>query len=589
MFSARPPKPSPYDQSVDMWSLGAVLYHILCGSPPYMGRGDDRGAQMLRNIMTTDADLDLLRSAGVSEEGIDFVSKLLNRDPQARPKEKECFQHPWIANVPDIDEYSDDEVFSPEKTLTMIQEKEEEELDASQLSIHDDLDSEIDSPKDGLSQSEVKRPRLEEVEIRYPSLPQIGSFPAPNGHQRTPNRLFGEVTASALQDPGTLEGLGPISFSGIDDASFSSYHSSSGESMDDIHGLAAVSSFPVPNFGGSAPSLMGAEALVGQLKMSSSAGNVPSNPATPAANTRATPPSLRSRETTPANRDVPEQNQENTNPNEVTPKAIPIHYRRIELPLPDTASESSRDHDVPSDSDEYNKQLAAELATTIDARTGREVSELPATTYGGTSDNFPRQPATEGQISNPLSTSAFIRPRRLLGKLTTLPGSIFDLTIRLEDRMTSWGRGSQATVRYPEPMDTRIPIYALEVTFWKPGIEARIASGVDWMEMEGVMAILSTKTRKCIWVNGVELRRGPDTGRESFQFGKLYTGDIITVYQHRERDQYLKFRCEFYHGDSACQRPESEKGFVVRNALAPKSDSSRNQQTISKNEEKAAN
>lgn len=579
-----------------MWSLGAVLYHILCGSPPYIGRGDDRGAQMLRNIMTTEVDLDLLRSEGVSEEGIDFVSKLLNRDPQARPKEQECFQHPWIAGVPDIDEYSDDEVFPTEqKTLAMIQEAAEEELDASQLSINDDFDGEEDSLKNRVSQGEVKRPRLEEFEIRYPSLPQIESFPATDiHHQTTPNRLFGEVTASAIQYSGILEGLDPIAFS--DNASFSSFRSSSGESMGDIHGLTAVSSFPMPNFGGSAPSLMGAEALVDQLKMSSP-GNGPSNPATPAANTPATPRSLRSRETTPANKDLPDPNPENANPNEVTPKAIPFHHRRIDLPLPDTASESSRDQDEPSDDEEkdnsrpeLHKQIAAELATTIDARTGREISELPATTYGGTSDNFPGHAEQTCQHSpNTLSTSTFLKPRPLLGKLTTLPGSIFDLTLRLEERMTSWGRGPQATVCYREPMDTRIPAYALEVTFWKPGIEAHIASGKDWTSIPDVMAILSTKTRKCIWVNGVELRRGPDqhNGREAFHFGKLYTGDIITVYQHR--DQFLKFRCEFYHGDSARERPESEKGFVVRNALTPKTDSSRNQQMTGKKKEKAAN
>lgn len=542
---------------------------------------------MLRNIMTTEPDLDLLRREGVSEEGIDFVSRLLNRDPQARPKEHECFQHPWIADVPDIDEYSDDETFPAErKKLGMIQETVEEELDASQLSIHDDFDKEEDSQKNSQTENEVKRPRLEEVEIRYPSLPQIESFPATDVHHHTtPKRLFGEVTASALQNPDVLEDLDPHDFSGIDNASSSSFHSSSGESMGDVHGLAAVSFSPMPDFGSSAPSLMGAEALVGRLNMSSS-DNGPSNPATPAANPPATPRSVRSREATPANQDLPEANQEKSNPNEVTPKAMPI-LRRIELPLPDTASESSN-QDVLSNNEEdhpkpdHHNRLAAELATTIDAQTGKEISDLPATSYGGTSDNFPG-PTLQHDSKAP-STSSFAKPRPLLGKLTTLPGSIFDFTIRLEDRMTSWGRGPKATVRYAEPMDTRIPAYALEVTFWKPGIEALIAKGTDWMTIPGVTAILSTKTRKCIWVNGVELRRGPE-GREGFQFGKLYTGDIITVYRHRDR--YLKFHCEFYHGYSAHPRPESEKGFIVRTALTPKTESSRNQQTAVKRKESA--
>ena len=64
---------------------------------------------MLRTIMTSDADFEALRRAGVSESGIDFVAQLLNRDPFSRPTEKECFQHPWIAEVPDVDEYEDDD------------------------------------------------------------------------------------------------------------------------------------------------------------------------------------------------------------------------------------------------------------------------------------------------------------------------------------------------------------------------------------------------------------------------------------------------------------------------------------------------
>ena len=60
---------------------------------------------MLRTIMTTDVEYDLLREEGVSEEAIDFVSRLLRTDPHERPTERELFKHPWIADVADVDEY----------------------------------------------------------------------------------------------------------------------------------------------------------------------------------------------------------------------------------------------------------------------------------------------------------------------------------------------------------------------------------------------------------------------------------------------------------------------------------------------------
>jgi hypothetical protein len=548
--------------------------------------------------MTTEVDLDLLRREGVSEDGIDFVARLLCRDPHLRPGAGECFQHAWISQVPDIDEYPDDEDEFPMESniLDIIQEFNENELipeevdevdevAASQLSnvsIHDNSEAEEDENISGDGESQIKRPRLEEVQIRYPSLPSIASFPvAPTNQPTTPHRLFGEVTASVLRSSGVLEGINPNAVFGVPNASLTSGRSSSGESMVDVDGQEAVPSFPVPSFGGSASSLLGAESLVGQLKMSSS-NSGPSNHSTPAADIPTTPPVRADRKVTPANERLSEANQENLNANDVTPKAI-VYHRRIDLPLPDTASESSisRDHESSGNDEKENEIDPAELATTIDAGTGTEVSEIPPTTYRDTGNSFPENAEPTAYLSSTtLSDAAFAKPHPLLGKLVTVPGSVFELSLRLESRLTSWGRGPLATIHYPHRDDTRIPAYALEVTFWSPGIEARIASGADWTAIPDVMAILSTKTRKCIWVNGVELRRSPQlaNGREGFNFGKLYTGDIITVYQHR--DHFLKFRCEFYHGDSARPRPENEAGFIVRNALMPKPDSNRIQPTM---------
>lgn len=584
---SRPPNTSPYDQSVDMWSLGAVLFHILCGSPPYMGRGDDRGAQMLRSIMTTEADYDLLHREGVSEDGINFVSKLLQRDPRSRAKERECFNHPWLVNVPDIDTYLDEE-FPPDSSLlanlAMIAEASEEDLDASQLSLHDAAGA-SKSPDLGSSNDKLsKRPRLEEVPIRYPSLPNLQSFP--NGsvkdkrtgggpQQAGARRLFGEVTASGIQDSGVLGDLDVEMLPLDDDSSFSSFGLSvSGELGGPRLGLSNLSPLPSFNIGGSAPSLFGAEALVDQLNMSS-ADNPPLS-STSSHGPVGTPSEAKGDELITANSGL---SAANSNALDVTPKAKVPFRRRIELPLPDTASESSRDPEgLSSENDGEDELFPQRLPQRIianmvdDGGVDYKTPQLPATTFGVTNYDFSSgpQPHLPG-ISRTLGESSFAKPRTLLGKLTSVPGSIFDLTIRLEERMTSWGRGPHATVCYPESMDTRIPAYALEVTFWKPGPEfqALVNRGEDWTKIPDVMAILSTKTRRCIWINDVELRRGPDPEEwDGFYFGKLYTGDTITVYQHRER--YLKFRCEFYLGESAGKRPENEAGFQVKSVLREK-------------------
>ncbi|KAL4920782.1 hypothetical protein BDW62DRAFT_176224 [Aspergillus aurantiobrunneus] len=574
------PKTSPYDQSVDMYSLGAVLYHLLAGIPPYTGRGDDRGAQMLRTIMTTDADYNILRNVGVSEEGVDLVSKLLNRDPQLRPKERECLKHPWIADVPDVDEYEDDVLSNYSDGLSDIGEDGEDDLDASQLSLEEEAEFEGQLAENNSDLTQSKRPRIDSppAEIRYPSLPNIG---ASQNHQQTsqstPRRLFGEISSSALH---SSQALGD-NMDAFQDGNFSihDFVSSTGESMisygDSLHSVLSLPENPVA---GSAISLLGAENLVRQLNMNSWHPGTSRNPFLSA---ETTSPQL-SEDVGLVDDKVQEEIPQTGS--RATPKATKFS-RRIELPLPDTASErsSSDDSNMRNVGGQYGHSASEpgeifdiELANTIDAKTGQLISH-DAETRGFEPPAEPTQTGGPVTLPRPLP-----RPpgesRPLLGKLKTLPGSIFDLILPLEDRMTSWGRGPQASICYPDPMDARIPAYALEVTFWAPRIEERIASGQDWIKVPGTMALLSTKTRGCIWVNDIELRKGPE-GR--LHYGKLYTGDIITIYRHR-RNKFLKFKCEFYHGDSARERPEHEKGFAVRKVLMSK-DTAVNQQPVRRN------
>lgn len=554
---------------------------------------------MLQAIMTSDPDYGFLREvAETSEAGVDFVSRLLNRDPQSRPKERESFQHPWMANVPDVYEYEDDIHSDHDDGLSDIEEGAEEELDASQLSIHDEEEAH-ESFEDELAQTKRQRIGEPPVDVHYPSLPNLDSIrEAQSDPQATPQRLFGEIIAPALRSSQALGASGEACQ--IDDFSAQDFLSSAGESIISSAGnsLNSIVSLPEFPFAGSAPSLMGAENLVRQLKMSTPYPVTSSNVRPLGMETPARQSSPADKNEAPTDGNIPATEQ--ANPSEVTPKASKFN-RRIQLPIPDTASETSSNHSGRSGSksrckDRCDQSSAAvtaappaaapkreidaelELATTIDAQTGKEIVEQSQSNLEIFAGDMPEQPPVTVDIPPTLPALQLRKAGPLLGKLTSVPGSIFDLVIRLESRMTSWGRGPLATICHPDPMDTRIPAYALEVTFWAPAIESRIAAGEDWMTIPGVIAILSTKTRKCIWVNDTELRRGEDTGREGFQFGKLYNGDIITIYKHRNR--FLKFQCEFYHGESARPRPEQEQGFVVRKILKPKEDGSANRQPL---------
>jgi serine/threonine protein kinase len=73
-----------YDESVDMYSLGIVIYILLCGFPPFNG--------------STRTNLSFPEShwAEISENAKDLISQLLSINPFARPTAEEALRHTWI-------------------------------------------------------------------------------------------------------------------------------------------------------------------------------------------------------------------------------------------------------------------------------------------------------------------------------------------------------------------------------------------------------------------------------------------------------------------------------------------------------------
>ena len=162
----------------------------------------------------------------------------------------------------------------------------------------------------------------------------------------------------------------------------------------------------------------------------------------------------------------------------------------------------------------------------------------------------------------PPNESSFVRPPPIFGKLTTLPHSVISTTVKLTQRLTYYGRGENCTIFYPNHMDIRVPRSAFDITFWRPGLERDLAKGYDWTKDDSIQAIISTRTTRWIIVNGVKVTRGADC----WQFGRLYTGDVITVFDDqadgKPSTDFFKLECSFNIGISKAKRPESEP-FVV--------------------------
>lgn len=82
--------------SVLFRSLGVTTYALLTGFSPF---GGDTDQETFCNISNADIDFPDELFEDVSAEAIDFIRKLLVRDPRERLTAKECLKHPWLANL----------------------------------------------------------------------------------------------------------------------------------------------------------------------------------------------------------------------------------------------------------------------------------------------------------------------------------------------------------------------------------------------------------------------------------------------------------------------------------------------------------
>lgn len=82
----------PYGATADMWSVGVILYMLLCGYPPFQHKNQ---AIMFRQIRAGVYKFHSPHWDEVSDEAKDLVSKLLVVDPDKRLTAVEAAAHPW--------------------------------------------------------------------------------------------------------------------------------------------------------------------------------------------------------------------------------------------------------------------------------------------------------------------------------------------------------------------------------------------------------------------------------------------------------------------------------------------------------------
>ncbi|XP_046570131.1 LOW QUALITY PROTEIN: MAP kinase-activated protein kinase 5-like [Haliotis rubra] len=90
-------------QSCDMWSMGVILYIMLCGYPPFYSETPSRSitTEMKRKILNGDYEFPEQDWERISESAKDVIRGLLHVDPSQRMTISDLLHHPWLHDASD--------------------------------------------------------------------------------------------------------------------------------------------------------------------------------------------------------------------------------------------------------------------------------------------------------------------------------------------------------------------------------------------------------------------------------------------------------------------------------------------------------
>jgi calcium-dependent protein kinase len=70
-----------YDEKCDIWSVGVILYMMLCFKPPFSG---DTEIEVMEKIIKADPNYQIPAFNNVTRDCLDFLKKILCKNPEKR-------------------------------------------------------------------------------------------------------------------------------------------------------------------------------------------------------------------------------------------------------------------------------------------------------------------------------------------------------------------------------------------------------------------------------------------------------------------------------------------------------------------------
>lgn len=84
-----------YTTQCDVWSMGVIMYIMLCGKPPFGGK---HNKDIINNVLNGSYSMKNEIWNSVSDDAKDLIGKLLERSADMRLTAEEAFNHTWITN-----------------------------------------------------------------------------------------------------------------------------------------------------------------------------------------------------------------------------------------------------------------------------------------------------------------------------------------------------------------------------------------------------------------------------------------------------------------------------------------------------------
>lgn len=119
--------PEKYDKSCDIWSLGVIMYILLCGFPPfYSNHGLAISPGMKTRIRTGQYDFPNPEWQNVSQAAKDLIKGMLSVEPEKRLTIDQVMKNPWVRlymEVPQTPLHTERVLKEGEETWPEVQEE----------------------------------------------------------------------------------------------------------------------------------------------------------------------------------------------------------------------------------------------------------------------------------------------------------------------------------------------------------------------------------------------------------------------------------------------------------------------------------